>query len=369
MMGKPDARKNQTIYAMIQFWKYNTTTTTTMVTDGSSSDNSNSSRTQTVFQDFMEEGYQQQQQQLRSKADNGNMLPLFIAMEWNYFEPEYFSRISTQTHPKTTDDTATTTTTLLQTLLQHYNIALLTCLREPYARFKSSFFYEGDNHGGNTNPKFLRDPLGTYGHKDLRFKKKWGANDTYRVNVNKPNYYTAFLNGYGQNDQEDEDDTTTTASNIGNYSRHTRRNNYDYNYFACCGGSDSNTTNSTYGLNRTHLEIAKQRLDMFDTILILEDPATHHQLLPYKPTTTKQSTTDTDMTILSSKKSGGNRGRGNPKYLKRMQAAKEQFQLSRAEFYHDNQLDYELYQYAITLASAAKQTTNTPPTPPTQHQH
>jgi len=98
-----------------------------------------------------------------------------------------------------------------------------------------------------------------------------------------------------------------------------KNNKYDFDYFA-------------FGLNRTHLETAKQRLhDMFDTILILERPETHRHLNKWFVFLNND-----DGIILP-------HNNQNKKEIRSLN-------FTREDFYRYNALDKELYEYAVELS-------------------
>ena len=149
-------------------------------------------------------------------------------------------------------------------------------IRDPYDRFLSNFNFKVDREFKLNNSEAfdpgISDPLG-WAHVNLIRQKGWstkkpvGVSTTvhppsyqygeqvphgsfFSVNINKPNYYTAFLNGLAENTDDPGYDSAP----------------FDFEYFA-------------FGLNQTHLEIAKDRLtNLFDAVLVLERPETHAQL-------------------------------------------------------------------------------------------
>ena len=144
------------------------------------------------------------------------------------------------------------------------------------------------------------------------------------MNYNKPNYYVAFLNGLAEN--TDDLDSEQQAR-------------YDFEYFA-------------FGLNQSHLETAKQRLeDLFDAILILERPETYVQLERWF-----EPSNDSVDHGYSLPHQNRNQARlYNSSYSEEFPA----LTFTREEFYRYNVLDKELYNYALELSlskSARKRT-------------
>jgi hypothetical protein len=82
--------------------------------------------------------------------------------------------------------------------------------------------------------------------------------------------------------------------------------------------------NYDYKLNPTHLEVAKQELNRFDEICILELPETFRALEQWFPNTEQ--------------KLGANHVN---------EKTKLPIGLTRQEFYQDNVLDFELYEHAV----------------------
>ena len=227
----------------------------------------------------------------------------FVSMEWNFLMSDHFFK--------------------KDYLRNQAKIDVITILRDPYDRFLSNFHFQWDNIGNNYD-----DPM-EWAHLDLIRKKgntisfvkpnkrvehlphyQYGEITPhslyFSVNYNKPNYYTAFLNGLAEN----TDDTGDTSVS------------FDFDYYA-------------FGLNRTHLDIAKQRLEsIFDAVLILERPETHGQL-------------DQWFAFLgeSAKKHFPHRnGNLSTKWSKTEQ------NFTREEFYRYNALDKELYDFALELS-------------------
>lgn len=121
----------------------------------------------------------------------------------------------------------------------------------------------------------------------------------FLVNYNKPNYYVAFLNGLA----EDPESWAT--------------------------------------LNHTHLEIAKERLEWFSAILILEQPEAHQLLQKWLPHTT---------TLLHKNANNNPNNSNNTKYNDDDTRNNKTIAMSREEFDQLNSLDRELYEYAIQLS-------------------
>jgi len=243
----------------------------------------------------------------------------FIAAEWNFFTPDHFFE--------------------KDYLRKEAKIDLITMLRDPYDRFLSNFNFKLDNSGAFEPDIF--NPL-EWAHLDLirkkgkvtAFRKPVGISTTvqspsyqygeqvphesyFSVNYNKPNYYTAFLNGLTENTDDLGYDSAP----------------FDFEYFA-------------FGLNQTHLDIAKERLtNLFDAVLVLEQPETHAQL---------------DRWFAFSGKPNGDRfARTNVNKMKTKNNGGGKF--TREEFYKYNALDKELYDYAVELSlsrSGGKQTTD-----------
>lgn len=123
----------------------------------------------------------------------------FLSLEWNFF--------------KFYND------------LNYNNIQLITCIREPYQRFKSNMNYDSCFN--------YKD----YINKTILWSRK-NVKQNFNVNYNKYNYYVKMLNGFGDL-------------------------------------PDIKITN-------THLEIAKRNLEKFTTIIILEDINSFQLLTRYK---------------------------------------------------------------------------------------
>jgi hypothetical protein len=243
----------------------------------------------------------------------------FIAAEWNFFTSDHFFE--------------------KDYFRKEAKIDLITVLRDPYDRFLSNFNFKLDNFDA-FNPR-ISNPL-EWAHLDLirrkgkfkPFRKPVGKSTTvdspsyqygeqvphdsyFSVNYNKPNYYTAFLNGLTENTDDPGYDSAP----------------FDFEYFA-------------FGLNQTHLDIAKERLtNLFDAVLVLERPETHAQLDRWF--------------AFSGKPNGGRLPQRNKNRKKKKNDGGGEF--TREEFYKYNALDKELYDYAVELSlsrSGGKQTTN-----------
>ena len=270
----------------------------------------------------------------------------FLAMEWNFFQHEHFFN---QPHNNY--------------LQQEANLEVITIIRDPYERFISNFIYTPDNKGrvgplewAQKDYKRLKGRFGGFevppkkqtprhdgrrpgrptpivlpSHNNITQYGKVITNVNFRVNYNKPNYYTAYLNGLAQND--DDDDTEYGYK-------------YSFGYFA-------------FELNRTHLEIAKERLrDMFDVILVLERPETHQQLSKWFAfTEDSNSTTITTTTTTNNDPSYvlpiANSAKDRHESERRKQKAK--VLCTKEEFYKYNALDKELYDFAIELSLSKQQ--------------
>jgi len=248
----------------------------------------------------------------------------FISLEWNFFAPQHFYEDASY--------------------FRNRNIDIVTILRDPYDRFVSNYHFRSDSPSGfmgdiaewalldlerrDLYRSSIKRPLSKEAHEDRTRGTQYGEALPYQtalsVNYNKPNYYTAFLNGMANN----HDDFKTT--NNTEY-----ENNYGFDYFA-------------FGLNRTHLEIAKKRLrEVIDVILILEYPETHVLLDPW-------------FEFLGTEKGSDNLPHQNKrvecvlckfnKEIRRKRDDKRNMLPSEKEFYKFNALDKELYEYAVELA-------------------
>jgi hypothetical protein len=290
---------------MLQFWRY--------------------SRPQ--FEAFLRDGRSQQPwpyclprpertEDPKREAHNGVE---FVSLEWNFLVSDHFFN--------------------KDYLRNQAKIDVITILRDPYDRFISNFYFPLDNPGINYD-----DPM-KWAHLDLiqkngkynsfvkpnkrkvhlphyQYGEKIPHSFHFSVNYNKPNYYTAFLNGLAENTDDAGDDSVR----------------FDFEYYA-------------FGLNRTHLDIAKQRLEsIFDAILILERPETHGQLdrwfaflgetdNSYYPHRNKN-----DMTHMK----------------KKSRAVYHPLNFTREEFYRYNALDKELYDFALELSLSKSEGTTTP---------
>jgi len=105
----------------------------------------------------------------------------FIASEWNYFK-----------HVEEIDISC---------------ISLVTCIRDPYARFVSNMFVNG------ANASELLNPL-TWMNRDIQLKR-----GNLWVNFNKPNYYVKMMNGYGDEPQREvsREDLETAKRNLNDF--------------------------------------------------------------------------------------------------------------------------------------------------------
>jgi len=156
--------------------------------------------------------------------------------------------------------------------IDYKNIELITCIREPYKRFISNMIV--DKH------------INSYNYNNKNIKWPWSeSNQTFFVNYNKYNYYTKMLNGFGD------------IPNI--------------------------------ELNDTHIEIAKQNLSKFSTIIILDDSETFNLLKKY----------DKIHTLDQHK---------NKNMHKNMH--ENSCVIDFEEFKRLNHYDYELYEYAKELS-------------------
>lgn len=165
------------------------------------------------------------------------------------------------------------------------DVSLITCIRDPYDRFVSNLFFN------QFEPEYIEDPSLWVAQN---FTKQLGRmiDGHYKIDTplpvyyNKPNYYVAFMNGIA--------DRT-----------------YDYH------------------LNQTHLEIAKERLALFEAIFILERPETFHALQKWLP----------KMENITRLHKGETREKSGSKIA-----------WTREQFYRDNALDLEFYEYALNLS-------------------
>jgi len=107
---------------------------------------------------------------------------------------------------------------------------LITCIREPYERFKSNWRVEA-SIDRTEDPALWHTKTITWSRKKNHFSQR------FLVNYNMPNYYVAMMNGFG-NDPKAK-------------------------------------------ITRAHLEIAKKRLLKFDAVTILEVPESFSLLEHY----------------------------------------------------------------------------------------
>ena len=131
----------------------------------------------------------------------------FICLEWNFFK--FFNELNLD------------------------NIELITCIRDPYSRFKSNL-----NHNSQLFYKVKNYKLN---YKDwVKETIFWKTKDNvkkFKLNYNKYNYYVKLLNGLGDNPDIE--------------------------------------------INESHLDNAKNILSKFNTILILEDKSSFNLLNKY----------------------------------------------------------------------------------------
>lgn len=155
---------------------------------------------------------------------------------------------------------------------------LVTCLRDPYSRFKAD--YAEHSAAGES----MRAYAAT--------QRWWSESNMqrFRVNHNQHNYYVKML--LGQADVPEEE---------------------------------------LVELTEEHLEIAKKRLDMYDTIVIYDIPETHKLLRKY----------------VSEEFSMPSQLKTEPKSVVKAVVSEC---LSEQEFQSLNKLDYALYQHAVALA-------------------
>lgn len=147
------------------------------------------------------------------------------------------------------------------------NIELIVCIRDPYKRYVSNMLFDNVEKMHSFNNK----TIWRIGNKK--------TNGKYKVNYNKFNYYTKMLNGFG--DMPDIE------------------------------------------INDKHLEIAKNNLSKFSTIIILEDQETFKLLEKY------------DIYKMEHKNKNKN---------------KKNIIANFEDFKNLNLYDYQLYEYAIELS-------------------
>ncbi|OEU07403.1 hypothetical protein FRACYDRAFT_251207 [Fragilariopsis cylindrus CCMP1102] len=238
----------------------------------------------------------------------------FLAMEWNFLQQDHFFQLD------------------INYLQIDANMELITILRSVYP-----IEVNVKNKMGGTHIRIGNKPTIQYG--------KVITNVDFHLNHNKPNYYVSYLNGFAQNGDDSGDEK--------------ENDNYSFDYFA-------------FGLNRTHLNIAKQRLrDMFDVILILERPDTYQQLYKYFEFI-KLSGSDNNNNTNNSAAGDGD-GEDDPIYAlpknnekydydkedKMLRQKNTKLLYTREEFYKYNALDKELYEYAIELSLSKTTSTST----------
>jgi len=146
------------------------------------------------------------------------------------------------------------------------NIELIVCIRDPYKRYISNMMIY--------NMQNMHD----FNNKTIWWRRE-RSNQEFTVNFNKYNYYTKMLNGFGE------------QPNI--------------------------------EINQTHLEIAKNNLLKFSTIVILEDKDTFQLLEKYNIYTVEHKNKNNN---------------------------KNNILFDLEEFKKYNMYDYELYNYAIHLS-------------------
>jgi len=163
---------------------------------------------------------------------------------------------------------------------------LITTFRNPYERFRSNVFFEAEEYADHPEDWVNLD----FDGHSVRRQCGEGVckSGKFHVNYNKPNYYVQMMNGLAD-------------------VPHLKMNN-------------------------THLEVAKQRLqEWFKGIFILEQPETFSALgdiIPgYNPN-----------------------GQGLPKHSRDNSQNKHTIPLSEDEFREENDLDYQLYEFAVDLA-------------------
>ena len=337
--GNPKSQSNN----VLQFWNYNRTQFTNFLLDGASQSQSSESR---------------RMKNTTNKEKGGDSDGVeFLAMEWNFLQQDHFFQPD------------------INYLQNDANIELITILRDPYERFISNFNFlldninrdkiNDDNEYGPlewSQKDFIRKRGSVY-PIEVNVKNKMGGthirignkptiqygkvitNVDFHLNHNKPNYYVSYLNGFAQNGDDSGDEK--------------ENDNYSFDYFA-------------FGLNRTHLNIAKQRLrDMFDVILILERPDTYQQLYKYFEFI-KLSGSDNNNNTNNSAAGDGD-GEDDPIYAlpknnekydydkedKMLRQKNTKLLYTREEFYKYNALDKELYEYAIELSLSKTTSTST----------
>jgi len=258
------------------------------------------------FQQAMQSGGGMGNQKHATGNNNRNVVHQsveFLSLEWNFFarkhffEPDYLRRDA--------------------------KIDIITIFRDPYERFLSNFYFRLDNPSKNYTDilewahldlvrkkesveSFLK-PTGNRMHlPNVQYGEEVRHAFYFSVNYNKPNYYTAFLNGLAEN-----------TDDKGVY----KKAPFDFDYFA-------------FGLNQTHLEVAKRRLEsMFDVILILERPETFVQM-------------DKWFYVKDQESFYPHRNQNYQNYKYNL----NDLNFTREDFYRYNALDKELYEYALELS-------------------
>ena len=274
--------------AILKFWQYSRYQFDQFLADGKSQ----TSKLECVLAKW-ESNRERMQGDVSDDGDNRTIIVggsgvEFISLEWNFFLRDHFFEPVLEEKPftKTVGQSSVEATdgdniddNNSNTYLQA-NMDMITIMRDPYDRFISNFYFNYDNPREDYS-----DPLG-WAH--LNLERRAGSDEShenlntptnakhasaqslnviqygapvvrkaFRVNYNKPNYYTAFLNGLNENNSDEH-----KLLDGGRWT-----NNYDFDYFA-------------FELNHTyHLELAKERLrTMFDAIIILERPETRRHL-------------------------------------------------------------------------------------------
>ena len=269
---------------MVKFWNYNSAEFQQFI-----------QRTQKKDDDKKKNGFQslssKQNQNNKQFANGSDVAWELVAMEWNFF-----------TH------------LTQEEVLAHMD--LITCLRDPYDRFVSNLYFQlaipkrtqiPDNLKHADRPHlavqyYAKNPKEWM---DLNYTQSAPIipkYQTFALNFNKPNYYTAFLNGLGEESHDER-----------------------------------------IPLTSRHLNIAKERLkSWFTAIIILENNTTHHKSFVDKLGLPPNTQLEYDIPGM---------GVG----VKKPQATKTEntISLTKEEFYKLNSLDEELYNFAVQLATMA----------------
>lgn len=153
--------------------------------------------------------------------------------------------------------------------INFHNIELITCIRDPYKRFVSALSNKG---------RIFNDMHEFEQQNIVWSREKKGCVQQFPININKFNYYVKMLNGFGDNHDTE--------------------------------------------INDSHLEIAKQNLRKFSTIIILDDPNSFSLLKKY----------------------------GITKQIQKNQTTHKKNNVHFEEFKKHNLYDYKLYEYAIQLS-------------------